>query len=495
MGIFTRKPISALLAQAAEDGEQSMPRSLGARHVVALGVGVTIGAGIFVLTGQAAAQHAGPAVVLSFVIAAVACSLAALCYAELASMIPVSGSAYTYAYAAFGEIVAWIIAWDLIVEYLVAAGAVAVGWSGYFSALLAQAGLPLPPEFSQAPLMLADGHRLALSGAVVNLPAVAIVALAGAMLLWGTRQSARLNQFIVGLKVGVILLVIAFGLRHVDPGHWTPFIPPETVDPITGQSRYGYAGVLAGAGVVFFAFLGFEAVSTAAQEVREPQRNMPIGILGSLAICTVLYILVSLVVTGLAPLDALDVPAPLYAAIDAVGPALAWLKPFVSLGATVGLASTVLILIYGQSRIFYAMSRDGLLPAVFGRLHPARRTPTAATAVTTAAAAVLAGVMPIDLLGQLVSVGTLLSFALICLGVMVLRLRHPEQPRAFKAPVWPVTCALGAGLCLYLAASLPASSIARLAAWFAIGMVVYFGYARRRSKLSQAAVTAAATAP
>ncbi|MGH6964027.1 MAG: amino acid permease [Phenylobacterium sp.] len=483
LSLFHRKSIALLLAQAQDEGEGTLRRGLGAFHLTMLGVGAIVGAGIFVITGQAAAQHAGPAIALAFVIAGFVCALSALCYAELASMIPVAGSAYTYAYATLGQLIAWIIAWDLMAEYLFAAAAVSVGWSGYFTGLLANLGIHLPAALTQAPFAQGAGHALVATGALINLPAVMIVALVAAVLVVGISESARINAAIVMLKVGVVVLVIVFGLLHADPANWTPFIPPLEIDPVTGASRYGLSGVAAAAAVIFFAYLGFDSVSTAAQEARDPQRTLPISILASLALCTVLYILTCFAVTGMAPFAMLDVPAPIYAAVDHVGAQLAWLKPLVTIAATVGLASTLLSLLYGQSRIFYAMARDGLLPPAFGRVHPKRRTPVAGTAITAVIAAAFGGLFPIGVLGELVSIGTLLAFALICGGVIYLRLKRPDLPRGFRTPVWWLTAPLGIVSCLYLIAQLPVATFVRLLVWMAIGLVVYFAYARRHAEL------------
>lgn len=362
MSLFYKKPLDLLIRQSEEEGETSLRRGLGAFHLTMLGIGAIVGAGIFVITGQAAAQHAGPAIALAFVIAGVVCAFSALCYAELASMIPVAGSAYTYAYATLGQLIAWVIAWDLMAEYLFAAAAVSVGWSGYFVGLLAGLGLHLPMELTQAPFAQGTGHALVATGALINLPAVAIIAIVAGVLVLGVSESARVNTAIVLLKVGVVGLVIVFGLLHADPANWTPFIPPVQTDPVTGASRYGLDGVMVAAAVIFFAYLGFDSVSTAAQEVRNPQRTLPIAILASLGVCTALYILMCFALTGMAPFQLLDVPAPIYAAVDHVGAQLAWMKPLVTIAAAVGLGSTLLALLYGQSRIFYAMARDGLLP-------------------------------------------------------------------------------------------------------------------------------------
>lgn len=491
MKIFAKKPIEVLLAQAAEQGEHTLKRSLGPVSLTALGIGSVIGAGIFVLTGQAAEAHAGPAITLSFIIAGLVCALAALCYAELASTIPVAGSAYTYAYATVGEFFAWIIAWDLIVEYLFAGATVAVGWSGYFVGMMADFGVIIPAAWSQAPYLVNDAHQLVATGAILNVPAMAIIAITAAVLIAGITESALFNNAIVLLKVSVVLLVIVFGFLYVNPANWQPFIPEPTTDPVTGASKYGLGGIFAAAGVIFFAYIGFETISTAAQETKNPQRTLPIGILASLGICTGLYILMSLVITGLAPYTMLNVPAPVYVAVDNVGPQLAWLKPVVTIGATVGLASTIMALLYGQSRIFYAMSRDGLLPPIFSRVHPKRRTPWAGTALTAIFAGLMAGLFPIGLLGELVSVGTLLAFSMICGAVLYLRITRPDLPRAFKTPLVWLVAPGGMLACLYLISSLPAATFVRLVVWLAIGIAVYFGYAYWHSRYHERTLGAA----
>ncbi len=491
MKIFAKKPIEVLLAQAAEQGEHTLKRSLGPVSLTALGIGSVIGAGIFVLTGQAAEAHAGPAITISFIVAGLVCALAALCYAELASTIPVAGSAYTYAYATVGEFFAWIIAWDLIVEYLFAGATVAVGWSGYFVGMMADFGVIIPAAWSQAPYLVNDAHQLVATGAILNVPAMAIIAITAAVLIAGITESAVFNNAIVLLKVSVVLLVIVFGFLYVNPANWQPFIPAETTDPVTGASKYGLGGIFAAAGVIFFAYIGFETISTAAQETKNPQRTLPIGILASLGICTGLYILMSLVITGLAPYTMLNVPAPVYVAVDNVGPQLAWLKPVVTIGATVGLASTIMALLYGQSRIFYAMSRDGLLPPIFSKVHPKRRTPWAGTALTAIFAGLMAGLFPIGLLGELVSVGTLLAFSMICGAVLYLRISRPDLPRAFKTPLVWLVAPGGMLACLYLISSLPAATFVRLVVWLAIGIVVYFGYAYWHSRYHEKTLGAA----
>ena len=467
---------------------------LSAGNLVSLGIGAIIGAGIFVLTGHAAAQYAGPAIVISYVLGGFVCALAALCYAELSAMIPVSGSAYTYAYATLGEFVAWLIAWDLIVEYLFAASTVSVGWSGYFMGMMRDSGIHIPAVLSDAPFKAGEGMHLVRTGAILNVPAVAVLLFTAAILIAGITESAIFNNVVVLIKVGVVIVVIAFGFAHVHPANWHPFIPPMETDAVTHQTKYGLPGIFTAAGVIFFAYIGFETISTAGQEAINPQRNMPIGIIATLVICTTLYLLMCLVVTGMMPFRQLDVPAPIYTAVDAVGPALAWLKPVVTIGATIGLFSTMLSLLYGQSRIFYAMGRDGLLPPAFAWVHSKRRTPWFGTLITAAAAALMGGLFPIGLLGEMVSVGTLLAFALICAGVIYLRIKEPDMVRPFKTPFWKITAPLGVLACMYLVFSLPMATFARLFIWMAIGLVVYFGYAHRNSKYREEAIATAVAA-
>ena len=493
MKLFSKKPIEVLLAQAAEQGEHTLKRGLGPFGLTMLGIGSIIGAGIFILTGQQAAVNAGPAILLSFVLAGITCAAAALCYAELSSMIPVSGSAYTYAYATLGEFIAWIIAWDLIIEYLFAASTVAAGWSGHLGDLLAGFGMAVPHEWASAPYSF-DGHHFVRTGTLLNLPAMGIVALMAGVLISGITESATVNNIIVSLKVAIVVLVIAIGFAFINPDLWHPFIPPKTVDA-AGQEHFGFKGILSAAGVIFFAYIGFETVSTAAQEARNPQKTMPIGILASLGICTVLYILMSLVITGLAPYASLNNAHPVSAAL-ATHPQLQWLRQVVNLGVAVGLASTILSLLYGQSRIFYSMSRDGLLPSFFGVLLKGRRTPWIGTIITAAFAAIAAGLLPLDVLGQLVSIGTLFAFALICAAVMYLRITRPDLKREFKTPVWQFTAPLGIAACLWLISGLGMPTFWRLVIWMVIGLVVYFGYAYWHSryherKLAEGAAPAA----
>jgi len=481
MGLFTKKPIELLLAQANEEGAHALKRGLGAGSLTLLGVGGVIGAGIFVLTGQQAAINAGPGIVLSFVLAGIVCAFCALCYSELASMIPVAGSAYTYTYATIGEFFAWLIAWDLILEYGIAAATVSAGWSGYFNRMLEGFGISLPTTWTTAPYTW-DGHAIVQTGAMLNLPAMAIIALMAAFLVAGITESKIANNTIVSLKICIVLAVIAFGFAHVNPALWHPLIPPHTAPtPEFPKGQFGLNGIAQAASVIFFAYIGFEAVSTAAQEAKDPQRNMPIGILASLGICTVLYILMALVTTGMAPYQTLNNPAPVATALANV-PALAWLKQIVNIGVAVGLGSTILSLLYGQSRILYAMTRDGLLPAFFGRVNPRTRTPVWGTIIVSLFAALFGGLFPIKILGELVSMGTLLAFGLICMGVLYLRFSQPDLPRRFKTPFVFITAPAGALGCAYLVYKLPPETWARLFIWMAIGLVVYFGYAYWHSK-------------
>jgi APA family basic amino acid/polyamine antiporter len=440
-------------------------------------------------------------------LAGIGCLFAGLCYAEFAAMIPIAGSAYTYGYATLGEFIAWIIGWDLILEYLFGAATVAVGWSGYFTAFMNELGWRIPYQYAQAPLRVEGTHTLihttlcidpvsnalmsdtlsvcpagqnAVSG-VINVPAILLVLLMTALLVIGIKESARFNNFIVIVKVAIVLLVIGFGFMYVNKANWHPFIPPNT-----GHfGDFGWSGVARAAGVVFFAYIGFDAVSTAAQEAKNPQRDMPIGILGSLLICTLLYILMGLVVTGLANYTTLNVPHPIFVAVAAGGPGLAWLRPIVNIGAIAGLASVVLVMLMGQPRIFYSMARDGLLPSVFGKVHPKFGTPYVTTILTGVVAAVVAGFFPIGLLGELVSIGTLLAFVIVCAGVIVLRYKNPNLERPFRTPWVPLIPILGILTCGLLMASLPTDTWIRLIVWMVIGLVIYFAYGKRHSKLGQ----------
>ena len=488
MNLFRRRSVADLQAEVLRD--KSLKRVLGPVNLTALGIGAIIGAGIFTLTGHAAAQCAGPAIVISFVLAGTACAFAGLCYAEFAAMIPISGSAYTYGYATLGEFVAWIIGWDLILEYLFAASTVAVSWSGYVVSFLKELGIVIPPAFTSAPYdhhVLADANwnmwRLftegwVSTGAVLNVPAMLIVGFITFLLVFGIKESANFNNVIVAVKLTVLLTFIAVGVAYINRNNWHPFIPPSL-----GPGKFGWDGVVRGAGVIFFAYIGFDAVSTAAQEAKNPQRDMPIGMLVSLCICTVLYIVVSLVLTGVVNYTQLNDPAPIAVAINALGPKLAWLRVLVKIGAIAGLSSVILVMLLGQPRIFYTMSKDGLLPPVFSTVHPKFRTPWIAQILTGAIAMLIAGLFPIGLLGELVSIGTLLAFAIVCAGVFVLRFTDPEIPRPFRTPAFWLVAPLGVLTCGYLMYKLPPDTWARLIVWMAIGFVIYFTYGCRHSKL------------
>ena len=477
MNLLRRKSVTQLQADALTD--HRLKRALGATNLTTLGIGAIIGTGIFVLTGTVAAQNAGPAVILSFVLAGVASIFAALCYSEFASLVPMAGSAYTYGYATLGELFAWIIGWDLILEYALGAVTVSIGWSGYVVSFLHDIGIHIPAQLSAARgtlLTLADGTQVT---AIFNLPAVIIIAVVTFLLVIGIRESATVNNVIVFVKVAVVLLFI-FGAAHaINSANWHPFMPPST----GVRGHFGWSGVMQGAGIVFFAYIGFDAVSTAAQEAKNPQRDMPIGIIGSLLICTVLYIAVSAVATGIVPYLQLDVPDPIAVAADHAG--LGWMAALIKLGAIAGLSSVILVMLLGQSRIFWTMADDGLLPPFVSKVHPKFRTPWITTILTGIVVAVFAALFTVREAGSLVSIGTLLAFVIVSIGVLVLRLREPELPRTFKTPAVWVVAPLGALSALYLMISLPWRTWERLIIWFVIGMFIYFLYSARRSKLAQ----------
>ncbi|MDC7808033.1 amino acid permease [Luteimonas sp BLCC-B24] len=486
--LFRVKPVEAAPhvdagepVEGSLQGEATLKRTLTARHLVLLGMGAVIGAGIFVLTGQAAANHAGPAIMLSFVLAGLACAFAGLCYAEFSALLPVSGSAYSYSYATLGEFIAWFIGWCLVLEYLFASSTVAVGWSGYFvSFLTTTLGLPFPAELAGAPLAWVDGGFVRTAN-MFNLPAVMIVAAVSGLCYVGITQSAFVNGIVVAIKTAVIAAFLGFGFFYVDPANWTPFIPENV-----GPGQFGMDGVFRAATIVFFAYIGFDAVSTAAGEAKNPQRDMPIGILGSLAICTVIYIAVCAVLTGMLPYTELNTAKPVATALEAY-PNLAWLKTAVEIGAIAGLSSVILVMLMAQPRIFYTMSRDGLLPKVFGKVHPKHQTPYVGTIVVGIAACLLAGLMPLSVLGELVSTGTLVAFATVCLGVLVLRRTRPELHRPFRVPMAAVICPLGFLSCMFLFFQSFREHWHLFVAWTIIGMAIYFLYGRRHSKLNTAA--------
>lgn len=474
-----KKDISTILSESAS--ETGLRRTLTTRHLVALGIGAIIGTGIFVLTGTAAANYAGPALTISFAISALGCIMAALCYAEFASMIPIAGSAYTYSYSTMGEFIAWFIGWDLILEYLFTAGTVAVGWSGYMVSFLADFGVIIPTNLTQAPFDHTSLGGWVQTGSIINFPAVFVVAIMTVLLIKGIQQSATLNTIIVIVKVAVILLFIGFGLSYIDTTNWSPYIPQNTGE----FGHFGWSGILRGAGVIFFAYIGFDAVSTAAQEAKNPQKDMPKGILISLLICTILYIAVTAVLTGIVNYKDLNVAAPIAYAIDAAGANLVWLRPLVKIGAIAGLSSVVLVMMLGQSRIFYTMSKDGLLPKFFSKVKVKRGTPHNATIVTGVACGIIAGILPINVLGELVSIGTLMAFAIVCASIIVLRKTQPDVKRPFRTPWVPFVPILGILICLAQMIALPVDTWLRLLIWMCIGFVIYFGYSIKRSKLNK----------
>ncbi|SOD14589.1 amino acid permease [Pedobacter xixiisoli] len=467
-----KKPIDVLVAESAESGEGTLKRTLSNRSLVALGIGAIIGAGLFSLTGIAAAEHAGPAVTLSFVLAAVGCAFAGLCYAEFASMIPVAGSAYTYSYATMGEFMAWIIGWDLVLEYALGAATVGVSWSGYFNKLLHEFGLELPTYLSRT---FAEGE-----GGGINLPAVIIVSLLSLLLMRGTKESASLNNFLVVVKVAVVLLFIGLGWKFINPAYHTPYIPENT--GVRGQ--FGISGIASGAALVFFAFIGFDAVSTAAQEAKNPQKGMPIGILGSLAVCTVLYVLFAHVMTGLVPFEIFKGDAsPAATAFKVTG--YSWLQMGLIIAILAGYTSVILVMLMGQSRVFYTMSKDGLLPKFFGSIHAKYRTPYKTNLFFMVFVSLFAGFVPVTDLGHMVSIGTLLAFSLVCIGVMILRKTDPDRPRPFRTPLVPLVPILGIIVCVYLMAALPIEAWIRLTIWMALGVAIYFFYGKGNSVLGR----------
>ncbi|HLH03841.1 MAG TPA: amino acid permease [Bryobacteraceae bacterium] len=478
---FRTKPLSTLLAQLEEHG--GLKRTLGWPGLIALGIGAVIGAGLFARTPAAAGQNAGPAVILSFVVAAIGCAFAGLCYAEFAAMIPIAGSAYTYAYVTMGELVAWVIGWALILEYGLGAATLSIYWSEYFNNLFPDL---VPWAWRHSPLQVGPGG---IHG-ILNAPAVLVLLAITLLLIKGISESAGVNAVIVAVKVAIVLLIIAIGWHFINPANHHPFVLAEDAAH-TGLFKHGWGGVLGGAGVVFFAFIGFDAVSTAAQETIDPGRNMPIGILGSLTVCTVLYVLFSWVLTGIAPsLDFIDpnkgMEASVSWAIKTYMPGYAWLSTLVSVAILAGFSSVILVMLLGQSRVFYSMSKDGLLPRVFAELHPRFRTPYKCNLVLYIFVALIGALLPGDITGNMTNLGTLFAFVLVCIGVMVMRRKNPGQPRPFRVPFVPVVPILGALFCLAMIISVDSTSKIAAGSWMVIGLCVYFLYAGRHSNLGEA---------
>jgi APA family basic amino acid/polyamine antiporter len=503
--LLATKPLDMILRESQAEGEHALKRALGPINLITLGIGAIIGAGIFVLTGSAAAQYAGPAIVLSFILAGIACAFAGLCYSEFASLIPIAGSAYTYGYATLGEIFAWIIGWDLILEYAFGAATVASGWSGYVVSFLQDFGIHIPAAFTATPgtdLVLFNGRwerlttilptlqangidpaTLQHSHGIFNVVAFLAICAVTAILVIGIQESANFNSTIVVIKVAIVLIFIGiaarFAVSHPSQvlANWHPFIPPNAGE----YGKYGWSGIARGAAVIFFAYIGFDAVSTAAQEAKHPQRDMPIGILGSLVICTVLYILVSGLLTGVVPYTALNVPDPVAVGIDATG--IRWGSILVKLGAIAGLGSVMLVMLLGQSRVFFSMSVDGLLPQWAGKVHPRFRTPYISSILVGIFVAIFASLIPIGILGELVSIGTLLAFVIVCAGVWIMRRRRPNLDRPFKTPWVPFVPIMGILVSGFMMISLPFDTWLRLIIWLVIGMFVYFFYGRHHSRV------------
>jgi APA family basic amino acid/polyamine antiporter len=477
MGLWTRKSFGHLQKESSEG--HHFKKVLTPFSLVMLGIGCIIGAGLFSITGIAAAENAGPAVMLSFIIAAIGCAFAGLCYSELATMIPVSGSAYTYTYASMGELLAWIIGWNLILEYAIGAATVSISWSAYFVSLLTDWNIYLPTEYLASPwqpVRLQDGSMV---HGFINLPAVLIVGIITAILIRGIHESTLVNTIFVILKVSIVAIFIVLGYFYIQPANHQPFLPENT----GAFGEYGWSGVFRAAGVVFFAYIGFDSVSTAAQETHNPSKAIPIGILGSLVICTILYILFAYVMTGLVPYKSLNVAAPVAVAIDRTP--FWWLNWLIKIGILAGFTSVILVLLLGQSRIFYAMARDGLLPHVFSEIHPTRRTPWRCNLILMAFVMLFSGFAPLSMVGHMTSIGTLFAFALVCGGVLVLRYKHPELDRPFRTPFVPLVPILGIGVCAIMMASLGLENWLRLLVWLAIGVLFYAFYGRHHSKISQ----------
>jgi APA family basic amino acid/polyamine antiporter len=465
LSLFATKPYARIMRES-EGGEHRLKRSLGPMNLIALGIGAIIGAGLFAITPVATHDNAGPAVVFSFIIAAIGCAFAGMCYSEFATMIPIAGSAYTYAYATMGELLAWIIGWDLVLEYAVGAATVSVSWSNYLIRLFDHFGVTLPMSLTRSPF----------EGGIVNLPAIFVICIISVILMIGISESAGVNGLIVALKVTIVVLVIALGWAYIDRANYVPFIPPNTGE--TGH--FGWSGIMRAAGMIFFAYIGFDAVSTAAQEAKKPQRDMPIGIIGSLGICTVLYVLFAYVMSGIVNYKDMT-PTAIYDAINKTS--YAWLSTAVIVGILAGYTSVILVMLLGQSRVFFSMSRDGLLPKLFSDVHPKFQTPWRSNLLLMVFVSLFSGFLPISSLGNMTSIGTLLAFVIVCAGIMVMRRTQPDVPRPYKTPLVPLVPILGILVCLGMMAFLDALTWVRLVVWLLIGFMVYFGYSRHHSHL------------
>lgn len=477
MSLFAVKPLSRIIEES--EGEHSLKKTLTATSLVALGIGAIIGAGLFSLTGIAAAHHAGPAVTIAFALAAFGCVFAGLCYSEFATMIPIAGSAYTYSYATMGELMAWIIGWDLVLEYAVGASTVAVSWAGYVQSFMHDFGIDLPQRFLESPVkdIKFAPFEIVWGAGVINLPAVIVVIAISMLLMVGIQESSRVNAIVVALKVTVVIVFIIAGWSYINPANYQDYIPAAT--GVDGE--FGWGGIVRAAGVVFFAFIGFDAVSTAAQEAKNPQRDMPIGIIGSLAVCTILYVLFAHVLTGIVNYKLLDTAAPVALAIDKT-PYL-WLRPAIKIAIIAGYTSVILVMLLGQSRVFYSMSRDGLLPGLFSKIHPTWRTPYVSNIVFMIFVGCFAAFAPIKIVGEMTSIGTLFAFVLVCIGIIVMRKTHPHIERPFKTPLVPIVPILGILVNLYLMWGLGRENWFRLFIWMGMGLAVYFLYSRKNSRL------------
>jgi len=470
MSLFETKSLARIQAEA-EGGEQHLKKTLGPVNLVALGIGAIIGAGLFSLTGIAAADHAGPAVVLSFVVAAIGCAFAGMCYSEFSTMIPIAGSAYTYAYATMGELLAWIIGWDLVLEYAVGAATVSVSWSSYVVKLFHTWGIELPPSLVHCPWDTIPG--------IINLPAVLVVVMISCLLMIGISESAKVNGVIVVIKVAIVIIVISVGWGLTHPENYVPFIPPNTGT----FGEYGFSGIMRAAAVIFFAYIGFDAVSTAAQEAKKPQRDMPIGIIGSLAVCTLLYILFAHVLTGIVHYTTFKGDAAPVATVIALFPG--WLQTGIVIGIIAGYTSVILVMLLGQSRVFFSMSRDGLLPKVFSDIHPKFQTPWRCNLIFMIFVSLFSGFLPISKLGHMTSIGTLLAFVIVCIGIIVMRKTNPDAPRPYRTPLVPLVPILGVLVCFAMMAALDYETWIRLIVWLIIGLAIYFGYSAKHSHLRQ----------